>query len=104
MYSGSAAWACTYRCVSGFTTAINGGPSDWGMASTCAAAQTALTNSLFNTADANCYNRGYDGVCGTVTQVTTTPCYFNGTMFQIDAYANHSCLREICIDPIDPYQ
>ena len=104
LYTGSAAWACTFRCISGFTTAINGGPSDWGMGSSCTAAQSALTAALFDRADANCYNRNYDGVCGTVTQVTTTACYFNGTMFQIDAYANHSCGRTICIDPIDPYQ
>jgi len=95
---------CTFRCISGFTTAINGGPSDWGMGSSCAVAQSALTAALFDRADANCYSRGYeDGVCGTITQVTTTACYFNGTMFQVDAYANHSCGRTICIEK-EPYQ
>jgi hypothetical protein len=105
LFSGSAAWAgCRFRCVSGFTTSNQGGPSDWAQASTCSAAQSALSSALFTRADDNCWNLGYDGVCGTITEVMTSGCYFNGTMFQVGGYADHSCGREICIDPIDPYQ
>ena len=91
---------CHIVCESGFTTSPGGGqPSDWGMASDCTAAQSALTSALATRATNNCLNMGYDRRCGIVTQVTTTGCYFNGTMFQIDAYADHSCGYTICDDP-----
>jgi len=104
LFSASAAWAgCRFRCISGFTTAYNGGPSDWAQGSTCSEAQSALSSALFTRADNNCVDLGYDGVCGTITQVTTGPCYFNGTMFQMSGYADHSCGVEVCIER-DPYQ
>jgi hypothetical protein len=109
LFSGSASAACRFRCISGFTTSPGGGqPSDWGMGPDCATAQSAFSSSVFNTADNNCVALGYDGVCGIVYEVITSQgpngCFFNGTMMQVDGYANHSCGREICIDPIDPYQ
>jgi len=42
---------------------------------------------------------GYSRRCGTVSQVTTSACYFNGSVFQIDAYANHGCGDTVCDDP-----
>ena len=106
LFSASAARAgCRFRCISGFTTSSSyGGPSDWGMGWTCSEAHSSFSSSVFNTADQNCLNRGYEGVCGTIYEVMTTACYFNGTMFQVSGYADHSCGREVCIDPIDPYQ
>ena len=80
-----------------------GGPSDWGQGWTCIEAQSAFSGSVFNHADQNCLNQGYDGVCGTIYEVMTSGCYFNGTMFQVGGYANHSCGVEICIER-DPYQ
>jgi hypothetical protein len=92
---------CHGHCGGSHSTAINGGPSDWGMGNSCTEAQTALTNSLYSTSDNQCVNLGLDGVCGTITQVTTTACYFNTMkgMYQIDGYAIHPCAWTICIGP-----
>jgi len=89
---------CRIRCLGTYTTAIGGGPSDWGMGSSCAVAEPALTNALYARADDYCWNNGFDGACS-VVQVTTSACYFNGTMFQTDGYANFKCSSTICIDP-----
>jgi hypothetical protein len=71
------------------------------MGSSCAVADAALTSALFSRADDACWNNGFDGACS-VVEVVTTACYFNGTMWQSDGYANYKCSTTICIDPIQP--
>lgn len=86
---------CGHYCIGNFTTAVNGGASDWGMGSSCTDAQTALNSALSNRAESNCINAGYLWVCS-ITTVVTGGCFFNGSMFQVDGYANYKCMAEIC--------
>jgi hypothetical protein len=91
---------CRTRCVDSYTTSVNGGPSAWGMGSTCSAAQTDLDAHLLAQADAHCLDLGYDGACS-VTTVITGLCYWQPSIngYQTSGYADHSCLSTICIDP-----
>src|SRR5215216_7120697 len=88
---------CRTRCIGSYTTSINGGPSAWGMGSTCSTAQTDLDARLFDQADTHCVELGYDGACS-VTTVITGPCYWQPSIngYQTSGYANHSCLSTIC--------
>jgi hypothetical protein len=85
----------TWCALGGFTTAVNGGASDWGMGATCAEAQAAFSSAVRNKAANGCSNWPESlGWCN-LTEVTGG-CFFNGTMFQIDGYANYGCLVVIC--------
>lgn len=97
-------FGCHSHCLGSYTTAISGGPSDWGMGASCTEATNNLNNSVFNTADSHCIDLGFDGACN-VTVVVTTGCYWSSMkgMYQIDGYGNHSCIVTICIDPPPPY-
>lgn len=86
---------CRRWCAhGGFTTAVNGGASDWGMGSTCAEAQAAFSSAVRSKAASACYSWSDFGWCN-LTEVKGD-CFFNGTMFQIDGYANYGCMVEIC--------
>lgn len=88
---------CRLFCSGGHTTAVNGGASDWGMGSTCTEAQTAFSNAVRSKASSYC--AGLDpealGYCN-LTEVITGGCFFNGTMFQVDGYANFGCRFYVC--------
>lgn len=86
---------CRNYCLGNFTTSVNGGASDWGMGSSCTDAQAALNSAVSNRAENNCTSVGYLWACS-VTTVVTGGCFFNGTMFQVDGYANYKCMAEIC--------
>jgi hypothetical protein len=88
---------CRYYCIGNFTTSVNGGASDWGMGSSCADAQATFNSALSSRAENNCINSGYLWACS-VTPVETASCFFNGTMFQVDGYANYKCMAEVCIE------
>lgn len=94
---------CRYRCLGTYTTSSNGLASDWGMGSSCVAADADLDAHLWANADSICQSMGHIGACSLV-KVVTEPCYFNTgiNMYQTDGYANFKCTIEICIDPIDP--
>ena len=85
---------CWYYCAGGRTTAVNGGSSDWGMGSTCTEAQTAFSNAVRSKAQDDCTGSADLGWCN-LTEVKGA-CFFNGTMFQIDGYANYGCRFEVC--------
>jgi hypothetical protein len=86
--------SCWYPCVGGRTTAVNGDSSDWGMGSTCAEAQAAFSSAVRSKAQNDCDSTGDFGWCN-LTEVTGG-CFFNGTMFQIDGYANYGCRVQFC--------
>jgi|CXWL01.1.fsa_nt_gi hypothetical protein len=86
------------KCLGLYTTAPSAGqPSAWGFGSSCAAAQSDLTNQLWGQADVGCVNRGLDSACS-VTTVVTTACYWSSShgAYQVDGYANYKCLVIIC--------
>lgn len=85
---------CRIFCIGGFSTSVNGGDSDWGMGSSCAEAQAAFSNAVNGKAQSHCDSIDSLGVCN-VTEVKGG-CFFNGTMFQIDGYADYGCRQEIC--------
>lgn len=94
---------CRYRCLGNYSSSPGGGqPSDWGMGSSCVAAEADFDAHLWATANDLCYSMGHvDGACS-VTKVTTTACYFNTdiNMYQVDGYSLYKCSVEICIDPV----
>src|SRR5215208_3186378 len=69
---------CRMRCLGSYASGSPGNPSDWGMGSSCAVADPALSNALDNRAETLCWNAGHDlGACNVVHNITSA-CYFNG--------------------------
>jgi hypothetical protein len=85
---------CRFFCLGDYSTAVNGGSSDWGMGSSCEEAQSAFSGAVSSKADSYCQSIGRLWVCS-LTEVKGG-CFFNGTMMQIDGYADFQCMEEIC--------
>jgi hypothetical protein len=64
------------------------------MGSTCTEAQAAFSSSVRSKAQNDCSDIGISEWCN-LTEVKGG-CFFNGTMFQIDGYANYGCRLQVC--------
>jgi hypothetical protein len=64
------------------------------MGTDCYQAQAAFSNAVRSKAQNDCNGFGISEWCN-LTEVKGS-CFFNGTMFQIDGYANYGCRIEVC--------
>lgn len=83
-------------CATGFTTSPGGGQaSHWGHGSDCTSAQNDLRSQLLAAANAFCMD--LDGLPRCSFQVVhTVACWWNGSQYVSDGYANFGCWIYIC--------
>lgn len=82
---------CT-ACGGNYTTSPGGGAaSHWGMGSSCSTAQSDLTTQTRAAATSFCLSNIDDYPSCSLTVVVTAACYWNGSMYQVDGYANFKC-------------
>lgn len=82
---------CT-SCVGTYTTSPGGGAaSHWGMGTSCTAAQSDLTAQTRAAANSYCLSYVDDYPSCSLTVVVTAACFWNGSTYQVDGYANFKC-------------
>ncbi len=77
------------RCLGAFAWT----PGQWGMASTCAAAETAALINAYNWAESAC---GWDGVCAWGSEEIVTACMWDGTQWKADGRVQFKCAVNMC--------
>lgn len=83
--------AVCWSCAGSYTTSPGGGAaSHWGMGSSCSAAQTDFNSQTGSAANQVCWGEGAEYACA-ISRVVTAACFWNGSMYQIDGYANFKC-------------
>ncbi|MDX1997612.1 MAG: hypothetical protein SF066_07810 [Thermoanaerobaculia bacterium] len=83
--------AACWSCSGNYTTSPGGGAaSHWGKGSSCTAATNDFNNQTFTAATTSCYGLGAEYACS-VSRVVTAACFWNGSMYQVDGYANYRC-------------
>ena len=84
--------AVCIACGGSYTASPGGGAaSHWGMGSSCTTAQSDLTAQTRAAANEYClYNVDDYGSCS-LSVVVTAACFWNGSMYQVDGYANFKC-------------
>jgi hypothetical protein len=83
--------AVCWSCSGTYTTSPGGGAaSHWGKGSSCTAATSDFNTQTFNAANFVCYGFDAEYACS-VSRVVTAACFWNGSMYQVDGYANFKC-------------
>jgi hypothetical protein len=83
--------AVCWSCSGSYTTSPGGAAaSHWGKGSSCTAAQNDFNSQTGSAANQTCWTLGAEYACS-VARIVTAACFWNGSMYQVDGYANFKC-------------